>query len=149
MLANVILMLHFSVVLFIVAGLPLVCIGAACRWAWVRAFWWRAAHLAAIVIVAGESLVGIACPLTVWEDTLRGRRLEIGFVGRWLHRLLFYDASAWVFTLCYVSYAVLVAAAWIMIPPRRPAGSSDRPKAPGDGAGCNGLDSSGRPQGNS
>jgi hypothetical protein len=119
MLADALLIIHVAVVLFITAGLPLIYVGAACGWAWVRAWPWRALHLAAIVFVAAESLLGIACPLTTWEDTLRGHRPAAGFLERWLDRILFYDLPAWVFILAYTAFAVLVAAAWVMVPPAR------------------------------
>jgi len=54
-LADAILLLHFGFVLFVVGGLALTWIGAAAGWAWVRNFWFRAAHLGAIAFVAGEA----------------------------------------------------------------------------------------------
>ena len=72
LLADIVLIVHFLFVAFVVGGLALIWIGAALGWAWVRNLWFRVAHLAAIVFVAGEALVGVWCPLTVWEDTLRG-----------------------------------------------------------------------------
>jgi Protein of Unknown function (DUF2784) len=120
MLADAVLFLHSAVVLFIVAGLPLIYLGAACRWAWVRGWRWRAAHLGAIGLVAAESVLGIACPLTVWEDALRGHRPASGFVQRWVGRLLFFDLPAWVFVLAYTGFAALVVITWVAVPPVRP-----------------------------
>jgi hypothetical protein len=56
MLANAVLLIHFLLVLFITAGLPMIYLGAALGWSWVRAWQWRALHLAAIVFVAACSL---------------------------------------------------------------------------------------------
>jgi hypothetical protein len=120
MLADAVAIVHFMIVLFIAAGLPCVYLGAALRWAWVRSWRWRALHMGAIVFVAAESLLGIACPLTIWEDLLRGQQTAGGFIDRWVHRLMFYDAPAWLFTAAYVAFAALVAATWIAVPPRRP-----------------------------
>lgn len=122
MLADAILLVHFAVVLFITAGLPLIYLGAALRWTWVRARRWRALHLAAIVFVAMESLLGIACPLTIWEDRLRGARPNLGFIERWIQRTMFYDLPERVFLLAYVSFAVLVAVTWVTVPPDRRQG---------------------------
>ena len=119
MLADAVVVAHFLIVLFVVAGVPLVYWGAASGWAWVRWWPWRALHLAAIVFIAAESLMGIACPLTVWEDSLRGRQSAVGFIERWVDRLLFYDAPAWVFTALYVVFAALVLATWLAVPPIR------------------------------
>ena len=80
-LADLILIAHGAVVLFIVAGLPAIWIGASCGWRWVRNFWFRVAHLAAIVFVAAEALLGIACPLTVWEAASAHESLVVIFIG--------------------------------------------------------------------
>ncbi len=122
MLANAILLIHFALVLFITAGLPLIYVGAALGWAWVRAWRWRALHLSAIVLVAMESLLGIACPLTVWENALRGNQSNLGFIERWIDRIMFYDLPARVFIIAYTGFAVLVALTWVAIPPTRLGG---------------------------
>ena len=118
-LADVVLVVHFAFVLFVVGGLAAVWIGAAAGWRWVRNFWFRVAHLAAIVYVTGESLLGIWCPLTVWEAALRGGQAQKSFVAQWVHRLMFYDLSENVFTALYVAFALLVAASWIFVRPAK------------------------------
>jgi len=118
-LADIVLIVHFLFVAFVVGGLALIWIGAAAGWQWVRNFWFRVAHLAAIVFVAGEALVGVWCPLTVWEDALRGVHGEKSFVARWIHRLLFYDFPGWVFTVAYVLFALVVIATLVWLPPRQ------------------------------
>jgi len=72
--ADAVLAVHCAIVVFITAGLPLIWIGAALHWSWIRIRWLRALHLGAIGFVALESLAGIACPLTVWEAALRQRQ---------------------------------------------------------------------------
>lgn len=118
-LADLVLIVHFAVVLFVVGGLALIWIGAAAGWQWVRNFWFRIAHLAAIVFVAGEALAGIWCPLTVWEAQLRGVRAEKGFIAQWIHRIMFYDFPEWVFTVAYVMFALVVAATFWLAPPTK------------------------------
>jgi hypothetical protein len=120
MLADLVVVVHLAIVVFIAAGLRLIYIGAGLRWAWVRGWRWRAVHLAAIVIVAAEAILGIACPLTVWEDALQQRQSSRGFIERWVDAILFYDLPAWVFTLAYSMVAALVVLAWFVIPPARP-----------------------------
>lgn len=119
LVADIILVIHFLFVLFVVAGLALIWIGAAANWRWVRSFWFRIAHLAAICIVAAEALLGMICPLTAWEDRLRGAPTEAGFVARWIHRLLFYSFPEWVFTTAYILFALAVALTFWWVPPRR------------------------------
>jgi Protein of Unknown function (DUF2784) len=122
LLADLILATHFGFVLFVVGGLVLTWAGAALGWRWVRNFWFRIAHLGAILFVAGQTLLGFACPLTVWEDRMRGGGYgEAGFIARWVHRILFWSLPEWVFATLYVLFAALVALTLWRIPPRRPA----------------------------
>jgi len=119
MLAGAVVVIHFLIVLFVVAGVPLIYVGASRGWAWVRSWRWRLLHLGAIFIIAAESLLGIACPLTIWEDRQRGQEIASGFIERWIDRLLFYEAPAWVFTVAYVAFAALVLLTWIAVPPAK------------------------------
>src|SRR5437899_5901694 len=86
MLADVVLAVHVAIVIFITVALPLIWIGAALRWRWIRIGWLRALHLGAIGFVALESLAGIACPLTVWEALLRHRQPPQGLIQQWIER---------------------------------------------------------------
>jgi len=51
-LANLVLALHVAFVLFVVTGLVVVGVGRICKWSFVHNLWFRAAHLAAIGLVA-------------------------------------------------------------------------------------------------
>lgn len=119
LIADLILVLHFAFVLFIVGGLALIWTGAGLGWRWVRNLWFRVAHLAAILFVAGEALAGVWCPLTVWEDALRGIRPETSFIARWIHRILFYSFPEWVFTISYLAFALIVTTTWWLVRPER------------------------------
>ena len=117
-LADAVLIAHVLFVLFVVGGFSLILAGAG-RWAWVHNRAFRTAHLAAIVFVAVETLLGFACPLTLWEDVLRSTgREERSFIGRWLAWLLYYDLPEWVFATAYCAFALAVVWAWRAIPPR-------------------------------
>ena len=121
MLADALLVLHFAIAAFIAGGLILVWIGAPLGWGWVRNPWFRYLHLAAILFVAGEGLIGMACPLTVWEDLLRGGVRPESFIGRWVRRLLFYEAPEWIFTAAYAAWAAASMLTLVLVPPRRKA----------------------------
>jgi hypothetical protein len=121
LLADALVVVHFCIVAFIVGGLVLVWIGAPLGWGWVRHRGFRYLHLAAIAFVALEALLGIACPLTVWEDLLRGGVRPESFIARWVHRLLFYRAPEWVFTAAYLLWTLATLATLRLVPPRRKA----------------------------
>ena len=130
-LADVILVVHFGFVAFVIGGLAAIWLGAALGWRWIRGVRFRVAHLAAIVCVAAEALLGIMCPLTVWEDALRGRDSETGFIARWIHSVMFYELPPWIFTVSYVLFALIVAATfWLVTPERRSKDDRPRPVAP-------------------
>ena len=121
MVADFLLVLHFLIAAFVVGGLVLVWLGAALGWRWVSNPWFRYLHLAAIAFVAAEALLGIACPLTVWEDLLRGGLRPESFVARWVHRFLYYRAPEWIFTAAYALWTLATLLTLWLVPPRRKA----------------------------
>jgi hypothetical protein len=123
-LADAVLLLHFAYVAFVVVGMAAILAGIACGWRWVRNFWFRAVHFLMIAVVVAESLCGILCPLTEWEDSLRELAGEPNgpgsFIGRWTHDLLFVDVAPSVFAACYCLFGAAVLLALILAPPRWP-----------------------------
>ena len=117
--ADALLVLHFAIAAFVVGGLILVWVGVTAGWAWIRNPWFRYAHLGAILFVAAEALLGYACPLTVWEDLLRGGVRPESFIGRWVYRLLYYHAPEWVFTTAYAAWTAATVITLILVPARR------------------------------
>ena len=118
-MADVVLIVHFLIAAFVVGGLLLVWTGAALGWRWVRNPWFRYAHLGAIVFVAAEALLGVMCPLTVWEDMLRGGVRADSFIGRWVRHFLYYQAPEWVFTAAYLGWTLATLLTLWRVPPRR------------------------------
>ena len=122
-LADVVLLVHLGVVLFVIAGLVFILIGNRRGWAWVNSRWFRLAHLAAIAVVVAESWLGLPCPLTVLESWLRLQAGEAayttGFIAHWVQRVMFYDAPPWVFTSAYTVFGLVVALVWWHFPPQR------------------------------
>lgn len=119
LLADAVLLVHFAFVAFVVGGFAAVWAGAALGWRWIRNLRFRIAHLAAILFVAAEALLGVMCPLTVWEDALRGRGSDLGFIARWIRAVMFYEVPPWVFTVAYVTFAVIVGLTFWLVPPKR------------------------------
>jgi hypothetical protein len=121
-LADLIVAAHLAYAAFIVVGQAAIVVGVVRKWAWVRNPWFRFGHLAAIAVVAAEALLGVDCPLTLWEARLRGLAgQEVSgetFIGRLLHRLLFCEAAPWVLNACHVGFALLVIGTFVLAPPR-------------------------------
>jgi hypothetical protein len=125
LMADLLVVFHGCYVAFVVLGMAAILVGGLRGWSWVRNVYFRAVHLAMIGIVAGEAIAGIPCPITVWESQLRrqaGQAAYPGdFIGYWVHRLIFYEAKPWVFTVLYVTFGLAVAAALVLVPPSLPA----------------------------
>jgi len=123
-LADTVAIIHAVYVLFVVGGLGVILTGIARRWEWVRNFWFRVAHLGAIGLVCVQWFVGVACPLTTLENRLRemggGMPYPHDFVAYWVDWLIFYNLPNWVFTVAYPAVGVLIAALFILAPPRWP-----------------------------
>ena len=123
-LADTVLILHFSFVLFVVGGLLVTWIGYFARWRFVRNPWFRAAHLLAMAVVVAESLFGIICPLTNWEAALRMKPGEDpsyagSFIQHWVHRVMFFEVPESAFTLIYIAVFALILLSFFVVPPRR------------------------------
>lgn len=123
LLADAVLVTHLAFVGFVVIGLLLILLGGLRGWAWVRRPWFRRAHLAAIGLVVVQAWLGIICPLTTLEMFFREKAgdgtYQGTFIAHWLHRLLFFDAPPWVFTLCYTAFGIAVIASWWLVRPGR------------------------------
>jgi hypothetical protein len=125
-LADTVLVLHALIVLFNVGALPVIWIGHFRGWRFVRAFSFRMTHLALIGFVAGESVFGMTCPLTTWEDLLRVKagadpRYQHGYIAHWVHHLIFYNLDQIYFSVGYGLFFALVVFTLVWIKPRPPA----------------------------
>jgi len=125
LIADLIVSIHFVYVMVVVGGLFVIVPGGVLRWSFVRNFWFRAIHLAMILIVVFETFFGISCPLTDWEYELRvaaGQQNAAAesFVARLIQQLIFYDFPPIVFTIAYCLFGIAVLASWWLIPPLLP-----------------------------
>jgi hypothetical protein len=122
LLADVVLSVHFAIVLFVVGGLVFIVVGALRGWRLVRKLWFRLAHLAAISIVVVQAWLSAVCPLTTLEMWLRAKARVAtysgSFIEHWLQRWLYYEGPPWVFAFAYSLFGLVVLATWWYFPPR-------------------------------
>ena len=120
--ADAVLLVHALFVAFVVFGLVLILAGGGLRWGWVKNPWFRVTHVAAIGVVVIQSWLSVICPLTNLEMAFRSRAgvavYPGSFIGHWLETLLYYQAPAWVFVVCYTAFGALVVASWFWVRPR-------------------------------
>jgi hypothetical protein len=122
LLADLVAVIHTAYIAFVVLGFILIIVGVAMKWRWVGNLYFRAVHLAAILLVCLEALIGVRCPLTVLEDRLRvlgaDQPYSGSFVGYLLDKLIFYNFPQWAFMAVYLSFGALVLLTFVIAPPR-------------------------------
>ncbi len=120
-LADLMLVLHVGIVLFVVLGQLLIVLGGLRRWSWVRHFGLRITHVFLIVVIVVQAWLGRLCPLTIWEQALRRHAgqtsYDSSFIEHWLSRLIFFEAPWWVFVAAYSAFAAVVVLSWLWLPP--------------------------------
>ena len=83
-LADLILIIHFCIIFFVISVFLLVPIGYGNNWIWIKNRKLRYIHIFIIGFVSMESIFGLICPLTVIENKLRGKYFYDTFVNRYL-----------------------------------------------------------------
>ena len=125
LLADIVAVVHFTFIAFVVGGLLITWLGYFLGWAFVRNFYFRATHILAMAVVLLESIFGIVCPLTDWEMTLRklGGQApygDQGFMHDWVHTLLFLDLQPSTFTIGYACFFMALVLSFIFVFPELP-----------------------------
>ena len=123
-LADLILYIHFAVMLCVVAPVPIMIMGWIINWTAIRNFWFRMIHLGLIGSVLLFHFTMEYCPLTVWEQYMRD---QVGFgqqmdspIRDCLSFFLYWDCEPWVFTVTYTVFGCLIVFLLYWIPPRNP-----------------------------
>lgn len=115
-----VLAVHGAIILFNVAGLVLIPLGAWRRWKWVHGFYWRLLHLLSLTAVAVQALAGRACFLTLWQARLGSSGQPQPMIAGWVDHLIFWPLPLWVFAVLYVLVWVYMLVLWWRVPPRYP-----------------------------
>lgn len=125
--ANAVVLFHLVYVAVVLLGLLLIGLGGVLKWKWVRNFWFRALHLSMMSVVVVETVFGIECPLTTWENQLRragGDDIRGGdFIARFANDLLFptyTDDNRIYYTIAYYAVGALVFLTFFFVRPNWP-----------------------------
>lgn len=113
-LADIVVAIHAAYAGFVLCGFLAILFGLFFPWAWIRNFKFRICHLLCTVLVAVEAFWGVTCPLTSLENLLLqqgGRTIDQrSFIGRWMNKILFYEAPEEIFLSLYIGLAFLALA---------------------------------------
>ncbi|MFC1822051.1 DUF2784 domain-containing protein [Thermodesulfobacteriota bacterium] len=121
--ADVILLMHFAFVVFVVFGFVFIWIGHYFKLKSVKNAKFRIYHILSMGFVLCESLIGTICPLTEWENEIRlqggqSQIYETSFVKDWVHKIMFFDFSERTFTIIYIFFFALMLLTFWIIPPK-------------------------------
>jgi hypothetical protein len=130
-LADTILFIHAGVVAFNVFGLLAIPLGALFRCSFVRVRWWRIAHIASLLVVAIQPLLGRYCFLTLWQEALDAAAgpTSPNAIERIATVAVFWPLPPWIFVYLYVAAFLWTALMWWLVPPgplRRAARDTSR-----------------------
>ena len=121
-LADLVLIAHVAVALFVVLGQIIIFVGGIVGLKWIRNLRFRIAHLSVITLIAAETWIGAECPLTQLERALRvhsGQTVyEETFTEHWISSVLFFPAPPWFFILLHSVAALIVFGSLILFPPQ-------------------------------
>ena len=118
MLADLVLILHFFIVIFITVGFVLIPIGYFYNWIWIKGYKLRLIHCGLMFLVTFETLLGVTCPLTSIENKLRGISNNKSFISFWIEKIIYWDFPTIFFIFLYSIFLGWTLLMWKIYPPQ-------------------------------
>ena len=119
MIADALLLVHFSLAAFITLGFFIIPIGHKLGWNWIKSRNLRILHLSLMGVITAETIVGLTCPLTVLENMFRDVDYSSSFMSYWIAQILYWDLPSQAFVILYslcLGWALIL---WKGCPPIR------------------------------
>ena len=116
-LADLILMLHFFIVIFITLQFFTVPVAYKLNWKWQKNRALRIIHLIMIFFVTTEAVIGITCPLTIIENKLRNIDSYNTFLENWISKIMFWNLPSYSFMILYTLCLFWTLLMWKIFPP--------------------------------
>ena len=117
LIADIILIFHFSIVIFITFGFFLIPVGYKLNWIWIQNIKLRICHCGMMIIVTFETLLGITCPLTLIENSLRGINHSTSFISHWINQIIYLNFPSQFFVILYCGVLGWTFLLWKLFPP--------------------------------
>ena len=117
LLADFVLVIHFCIVFFVVFGLVALPIGYLNNHSWTRNAKFRVAHIFLMGFITLEAVLGMTCPLTLMENTLRQIEYQQSFVAHWVSKFIYWDLPTYFFVILYFSCFIWSLLFWKLHPP--------------------------------
>ena len=117
--ADIVLVFHFCIVTFITFGFFLIPVGYKLDWGWTANTKLRTIHSGLMVFITLETLLGITCPLTSIENSLRGIYQSKSFIGYWIDQVIYWDLPTQFFIILYCIFLSWTLLMWKLFPPKK------------------------------
>ncbi len=123
LIADIVMLIHFAFIAFVVGGQSLIMIGYHRKWRRATNRVIRGIHVACVLYVAVQAWAGQWCPLTLLENRYRQiagqETYRNSFIQDWVGRLIYYDAPQWVFTIIYTIFGAVALIYWFLLERQR------------------------------
>ena len=117
--ANLVLLLHFCIIIFIASGFFIIPIGYYLSWHWVKNKLYRIIHLVLFCFITFQTIVVLTCPVTSVENNLRGFFYSDSFIVFWIKKLIFWNLPTIFFICLYSSLLLWTFIMWKIFPPNK------------------------------
>ena len=117
LIAEIILILHFCIVIFVTFGFFIIPIGYKFDWGWTSNTQLRILHSGVMTFVTVETLLGITCPLTYIENSLHKIYQSESFINYWIKKIIYWDFPAQFFIILYCIFLGWTFLMWKLYPP--------------------------------
>ena len=117
LIADFVLLVHFCIVLFISFGFFLIPVGYSFDWIWIKKRHLRLLHAGMMSFITFETLLGMACPLTILENNLRDINENQLFVSKWMSEIIYWDFPSKFFIVLYCIFLGWTFLMWKNYPP--------------------------------
>lgn len=109
-MVELVLGFHFVIVLYLVLGFPIAL--------YFNHRLFRIVHTSWLAAVSLLMILGVPCPLTIWEETLRQSSVHEGsFLASWMNRIIYLEGVAPSHVVFMdIAFAVLVASSFFWRP---------------------------------
>ena len=117
MIADALLLVHFSLAALITIGFFIIPIGYKLDWNWIKNRNLRLLHLFLMGVITVETIAGLTCPLTVLENMFRDVGYSTSFLSYWIAQILYWDLPSQVFVILYWLCLGWLLILWKVCPP--------------------------------
>lgn len=118
-IADIVMLIHFMFVAFVVGGQSLIIIGYHRKWRLAANLLIPRLHMACVLYVVVQAWAGQWCPLTLLENRYRQtagqETYRSSFIQDWVGRTIYYDAPHWVFMIIYTVFGAVALIYWLSL----------------------------------